>query len=91
MENVLPIFLSSFVGFFPTPRMFLVGFFWLDFLVSPLSNCILFFVTQENTELLTDLIQSQKCQMFLRWIFQQMEAIQNQWAVFSQRRNCGPA
>lgn len=77
--------------FFPPLECFLLDFFGWIFLVSPLSNCILFFVTQENTELLTDLIQSQKCQMFLRWIFQQMEAIQNQWAVFSQRRNCGPA
>lgn len=58
MENVLPIFLNSFVS---PPPMFFVGFF-----VSCFSNCILFFVTQENTELLTNLIQSQKYQMLLR-------------------------
>lgn len=65
MENVLSIFLSSFVGFFPTLKCFLMDFFGRIF-VSHLSICILFFITQENTELLTDLIQSQKYQMLLR-------------------------
>lgn len=87
MKNILPIFFNSFPqhggGFFC-----FVGF---CFFVDCFSNCISIFVTQENTELLTSLIQNQKYRMFLKSIFQQMEVIRNQRAVFSQRRNCGPA